>query len=74
MQENGEGVEKDFTRAVTLFRRACDGADMPGCTDLGEMYVKALGVEKDTALGMSLYHKACDGGSQDACTRLKSPQ
>jgi TPR repeat protein len=34
MYDYGRGVAKDQARAVTLYRRACDGGNAPGCDSL----------------------------------------
>ena len=46
MYTNGDGVEKDFGKAVQLFKKACDGGDMDGCRNLGVMYEKVMEQKK----------------------------
>ncbi len=41
MHERGEGVAKDLSRAATLYDKACQGADVPACSRLGEMLLRA---------------------------------
>ena len=38
MYTNGNGVEKDFSKAVQLFKKACDGGNMHGCSGLDITY------------------------------------
>jgi len=46
MHATGQGVTKDELKATQLFRKACNGGDMQGCTALGLMYASGLGVAK----------------------------
>ena len=36
---NGNGVEKDFSKAAELFKKACDGGEMNGCRSLDIIYM-----------------------------------
>ena len=47
MYANGNGVEKDFSKAVELYKKACDGGNMHGCRNLVVMHTNGNGVEKD---------------------------
>ena len=42
MYAKGNGVEKDFSKAVQLFKKACDDGDLDGCRNLVVMYEKAM--------------------------------
>ncbi|MCI6178773.1 MAG: sel1 repeat family protein, partial [Campylobacter sp.] len=53
---------KEYDKAVELYKKACDGGDMRGCRSLGTMYANGNGVEKDFSKAVELYKKACDGG------------
>ena len=70
MYTNGDGVKKDFGKAVQLFKKACDGGNMLGCTNLGSMYANGDGVEKDFSKAAELFKKACDGGEMNGCRGL----
>ena len=70
MYTNGDGVEKDFGKAVQLFKKACDGGEVRGCYNLGVMYADGDGVEKNEQKAAELYKKACDGGDLDGCRNL----
>ena len=35
---NGNDVEKDFSKAAELFKKACDGGEMHGCSNLDIIY------------------------------------
>src|ERR1700733_1915805 len=45
----GQGVDKDETRAATLYEHACDMKDAPGCLFAGQMHEFAHGVPTDYA-------------------------
>lgn len=73
------GVSFDSTLAARLLESACDLGAMPGCVELGEMYlepdsvvpdVQAKGPLQDLARGVSLYQRACAGDHMDGCARL----
>ena len=44
MYTNGNGVKKDFSKAVELFKKVCDGGEVRGCGNLGAMYANGFGV------------------------------
>jgi TPR repeat protein len=68
----GKGVRKDYTRAVELYKKACDMGDGWGCKSLGGMYEYGEGVAKDSTRARELYKKACDLGAEIGCKFLKS--
>ena len=70
MYAKGNGVEKDFSKASELYKKACDGGNMQGCGHLGFMYEYGNGVEKNEQKAVELYKKACDGGEMNACRSL----
>ena len=37
---------KEYDKAAELFKKACDGGEMLGCSNLGFMYAHGNGVEK----------------------------
>jgi hypothetical protein len=68
MYRAGGGVTQDFDRAADLYEQACDGGDMRGCTNLGNMYQVGDGITQDLSRAASLYERACDGGWERACS------
>jgi len=48
MYYNGEGTEKDYKKAYTLYKKACDQGNTLACNNLGIMYDNGQGVEKTT--------------------------
>ena len=51
-------------------KKACDGGNMRGCSNLGSRYAIGNGVEKDLGKAAELFKKACDGGEMLGCSRL----
>ena len=43
----GWGGIKDDTKAMELYRRACDLGNTEGCTELGDNYARGHGVRQD---------------------------
>ena len=43
----GNGVEKDFSKAAELLKKACDGGEKNACRGLDIIYAKGNGAEKD---------------------------
>jgi hypothetical protein len=70
MYANGQGVAIDEKEAARLYRKACDGGNMRGCSNLGGMYANGQGLEMDEKEAARLYRKACDGGYKDACSHV----
>ena len=76
----GEGVTRDFERAVALFHQACQGGSARGCTDLGSMYVRGVNpneangfkLDKDYERAQALYKKSCDEGDPIGCLNYGS--
>jgi TPR repeat protein len=59
-----------FAEAKPLFEKACDGGDLPGCVQLGELYESGYGVTQDHSQARMFFQKACDGKEMLGCTRL----
>jgi hypothetical protein len=64
------GGARDYQQASALFRKACDGAFMLGCSWLARLYQTGLGGPQDYSQPRSLFKKACDGGFRPACDQL----
>lgn len=70
--QNGEGVERDYEKAVSLFRRAADREypQAEAIFELGRCYEEGLGVPKDMTLAVRTYEKAAQEGDMRAAYRL----
>mgnify|MGYP000400547491 CR=1 FL=1 len=49
LYRDGAGLPRDYARAATLFRKACDGGFGAGCVDLGVAHMMGRGVARDVA-------------------------
>src|SRR5439155_514731 len=56
--------------SAQLYRKACDGGNAAGCTNLGCLYDDGEGTAKDAAQAVARYRKGCDGGNAGGCTTL----
>jgi hypothetical protein len=72
----GRGVATDYSRAASLYSRACDAGNSKGCGWLGAMY-EGQGLAKDAARAAAMYSrevallsKACDAGDPSSCNDI----
>lgn len=64
---NAQNV-KDETRAVELWKKACDANVMEACNQYGDARAMKTGTfPPDPAAADAAYTKACDGGNSEAC-------
>ena len=70
MYENGEGVKRDLSRAMALYRQACRGGDAVGCRGVGWLYENGLGVPVDLGRAAEQYTSACRDGDPLGCSNL----
>ena len=69
---NGEGVEKDFSKAVEWWSKATEWVENDKARYyLGVCYENGEGVEKDMAKAIECYRKAAEKGLPEAIRRLK---
>ena len=64
--ENGDGVPKDFGKAVELYRKAADQGHADAQVNLGWLYENGEGVPMDLRKAAELYQKAADQGNARA--------
>lgn len=56
------------TRAVDLWKKACDGGVMPACTEYGLSRTERYGsYAKDFKVATAALNKACEAGDKDGC-------
>lgn len=67
---HGRGGIVPKPKAVEYYQRGCDGGDMLGCNNLGNLYLGGFGVKQDVSRAVSLYKRACDKGEPDGCLNL----
>jgi hypothetical protein len=66
MHERGRGVRQSRGQARSLYRRACEGGNVRGCGNLGELLL----ADGATAEAQGLLTRACDAGKGRACLVL----
>jgi hypothetical protein len=65
----GDGVSRDYARAVPYFKTACNKGVASGCFNLGMAYSGGYGVPTDQAKADALFIKGCKGGDQQSCVK-----
>lgn len=66
----GDGVPKDSTKAVELFRKAASQGDVGAMNNLGVMYAKGAGVEQSHTQAVWFYRLAAEKGHPQAQANL----
>ena len=69
---NGKGVEKDYDKAMTLYRKAADQGLAAAQNNIGVMYWDGEGVRQDYYEAVRWLRKAAAQGNEDAKKTLKS--
>ena len=69
LEEDGP-LEQDVSKALKLFKKACNGNWASGCHNAGYMYNAGIGVEKDLYEAKWYYQKACREGYPRSCADL----
>jgi len=68
--ENGEGVERDYARALELYCDAANDGDARAYLNLGWMYANGRGVSHDDGVAVGWWEKAAQSGVPQALTLL----
>jgi serine/threonine-protein kinase len=63
---------KDYAKARTLFKQACNGDNMNACNYLGAIYDQGLGIKADDVTARKIFQKSCDLGNMRGCNGLGS--
>ena len=63
----GQGVPKDDSHAIALFRQACSNGWWRGCGRLAESYRSGQGIAADAGQAIEYFEKACRGGLAASC-------
>jgi uncharacterized protein len=64
---DGDGVDKNLTKSVQLFERACDKNYGPSCYYAAGMYYRGEGVEKSFDHAKKLIERSCSLQFDQAC-------
>jgi soluble lytic murein transglycosylase-like protein len=70
--ENGEGVDRDYSRALALYCEAADQGDDKAFLSLGWMYLNGRGVAIDDGIAVRWFKKAADRGVPQAVNLLQT--
>ncbi|MBP2673267.1 MAG: Sel1 protein repeat-containing protein [Deltaproteobacteria bacterium] len=70
MYQSGQGVEKDYGKAVTWYRKAADQGDAEAQNNVGVMYENGYGVWQDDIEAARWYRKAAEQGIPHAQNNL----
>lgn len=58
-----EGKDRNYSKAIKLYTKACDNGDASGCVGLAGIYKEGKGVKQDYAKAVELYTQARDSKS-----------
>jgi TPR repeat protein len=62
--------QKQYTKSVSLFLKACTGGAVGDCEQLGNIYQYGLGLPYNYSLALPAYSRACDGAVAKGCDDL----
>ena len=65
----GRGVERDETRAITLYQSACRLGESGACANAGDLLLDAKRPPEDRARGLASYISACVGHNGYGCLK-----
>jgi hypothetical protein len=68
--EHGEGVARDYVRAVQLYCNAANRGDPRAFLNLGWMYANGRGVPQDDGIAVGWWRKSADAGVPQAASLL----
>eukprot|EP00808_Paulinella_micropora_P009559 g76512.t1 len=67
----GQGMQKDFKKAVEWYTKAAEAGNAPAQRYLGVCYENGQGVQKDRNKAVEWYKKAAENGNKKAIARLR---
>jgi hypothetical protein len=60
----------EYGKAIAQYGRNCNGGRLPGCVNLGIMYMNGYGTVKDENRAVALFQQACNGDYLLGCVHL----
>ena len=63
MYQNGLGLVKDYSQALTWYQKAADQGNAAAKLDIGMLYAKGWGVAKDYQQAMQWFQKSASQGN-----------
>ncbi len=70
-ESGGNGVERDYAKAIEIYSKASNAGNIGGHYFLGLMFEKGNGVKQNHIKAKELYKKSCSGGYGTACEAYK---
>ena len=71
LYQEGQGVEKNYSKAIKYFRLAAEQGDPLGMFNLGVMYYKGKGVYQDIEEALRWFERSAECGNEAAIDVLK---
>ena len=62
--------ESNFSKAISLYDKACKGGFSLACNSLGYLYKNGKGIEKNFDKAKENYLKACDNADSKGCYNI----
>ena len=72
LYNEGDGVEKDYARALQWYEKAAKQGFAPALTSIGHMYENGQGMEINLTKAKEYYEKGCNAGSKSGCRKLEN--
>jgi len=69
---DGDGVEKDYAKAIIFYKKASNLNDSSATYKLGLLYKEGEVISRDFSISTRYYQKACIQGSSTGCVQLGS--
>ncbi len=66
----GRGIERDATKAIELFQKACGLAELDGCTAAGDLLSDPEGTPEAKARSYAAYNTACKRHNAYGCLKV----
>jgi len=68
--QEGAGVRRDYSTAISYFEHSCDNGDAVGCAWLGDSYLHGKGVSQSNDQAYFYFELACELGGSLGCMGL----
>ena len=68
--KTGRGCERDLTKAITLFQKACGLAELDGCNAAGDLLSDSESTPEAKARGYAAYNTSCKRHNAYGCLKV----
>lgn len=69
LYQEGEGGERDRTKAASFYRWGCRGGSADACFARGSLLERGIGIQRDDELALVSHEKGCQLGDLRSCFR-----